>query len=77
MMLEYEIHATRTDAHASLARCGEAEIVLDTDVQDRTDAFNPAELLLAPADELRHRRLAVQRYRPVARPGLARGGIAS
>lgn len=46
-MLEYEIHATRTDAHGSLACCGEAEIVLDTDVEGRADAFNPAELLLA------------------------------
>jgi uncharacterized OsmC-like protein len=46
-MLEYEVVATRTDSHGSVARCKGAEIVLDTDVNGRTDAFNPAELLLA------------------------------
>lgn len=46
-MLEYEIKATRLDAHGSRARCKEAEIVLDTDIAGRADAFNPAELLLA------------------------------
>ncbi len=45
--LEYEITAMRVDAHASVVRCKEAEIVCDTDVQGRVDAFNPAELLLA------------------------------
>jgi len=45
--LEYEIKATRVNAHASVVRCKEAEIVCDTDVQGRVDAFNPAELLLA------------------------------
>jgi uncharacterized OsmC-like protein len=46
-MLEYEINATRVDAHGSVARCKGAEIVLDTDIKGRVDAFNPAELLLA------------------------------
>ncbi|MGC2517663.1 MAG: OsmC family protein [Burkholderiales bacterium] len=46
-VLEYEIKATRLDAHGSRARCKEAEIVLDTDIAGRADAFNPAELLLA------------------------------
>ena len=46
-MLEYNVTAKRTDAHGSLARCKEAEIVLDTDVNGRSDAFNPAELFLA------------------------------
>jgi uncharacterized OsmC-like protein len=46
-MLEYDVVARRTDAHGSTARCKGAEITLDTDVQDRPDAFNPAELLLA------------------------------
>jgi uncharacterized OsmC-like protein len=46
-MLEYDIVAKRTDAHGSLARCKGAEIALDTDVNGRPDAFNPAELLLA------------------------------
>lgn len=46
-MLEYRITAARLDAHASLAQCKDAEILLDTDVDGRTDAFNPAELFLA------------------------------
>jgi uncharacterized OsmC-like protein len=46
-MLEYDVTAKRTDAHGSIARCKDAEIVLDTDVNGRLDAFNPAELLLA------------------------------
>ena len=46
-MLEYKVSAKRVDAHGSLARCKDAEIVLDTDVGGRSDAFNPAELLLA------------------------------
>jgi uncharacterized OsmC-like protein len=35
------------DAHSSVAQCKQAEITLDTDIQGRSDAFNPAELLLA------------------------------
>jgi len=50
-MLEYEISATRVDAHGSLLRCKQAEITCDTDVEGRTDAFNPAELLLAAIDK--------------------------
>ena len=46
-MLEYDVVATRLDQHGSTARCKGAEIILDTDVSGRTDAFNPAELLLA------------------------------
>ncbi len=46
-MLEYRVSAHRMDTHGSLARCKGAEIVLDTDVAGRTDAFNPAELFLA------------------------------
>lgn len=46
-MLEYAVTAERVDAHGSLARTKAAEIVLDTDVTGRPDAFNPAELLLA------------------------------
>ena len=46
-MLEYEITATRVDAHGSLVRCKQAEIACDTDLKGRADAFNPAELLLA------------------------------
>ncbi len=46
-MLEYDVIAKRIDAHGSSARCKDAEIILDTDVNGRADAFNPAELLLA------------------------------
>ena len=46
-MLEYEVSAKRIDAHGSLAACKEAEIILDTDIAGRRDAFNPAELFLA------------------------------
>jgi uncharacterized OsmC-like protein len=46
-MLEYTVNARRLDAHGSRALCKLAEITLDTDVQGRADAFNPAELLLA------------------------------
>lgn len=44
---EYGVSAERVDAHGSRAYCKEAELLLDTDVEGRLDAFNPAELLLA------------------------------
>jgi len=46
-MREYNVTAKRIDAHGSLAHSKDAEIVLDTDVNGRPDAFNPAELFLA------------------------------
>ncbi len=46
-MLEYEITAKRIDTHGSIAQCKDAELVIDTDLKGRADAFNPAELLLA------------------------------
>ena len=46
-MLNYSVEARRVDAHGSLASTKAAEIVLDTDLAGRPDAFNPAELLLA------------------------------
>lgn len=46
-MLEYLIEARRVDAHGSLATTKQASITLDTDVNGRVDAFNPAELFLA------------------------------
>lgn len=46
-MLEYRIGARRIDSHGSVASTKDAEIVLDTDVNGRPDAFNPAELFLA------------------------------
>jgi uncharacterized OsmC-like protein len=45
--LEYRVSAYRHDDHGSVARTKSAEIVLDTDLAGREDAFNPAELLLA------------------------------
>jgi uncharacterized OsmC-like protein len=45
--LEYSVTARRVDAHGSLATTKEAEIVLDTAMAGRWDAFNPAELFLA------------------------------
>ena len=46
-MLEYRVSARRKDAHGSVASTKDAEIILDTDVGGRPDAFNPAELFLA------------------------------
>jgi uncharacterized OsmC-like protein len=46
-MFEYDVVAKRQDAHGSIVRCKDAEIVLDTDVAGRPDALNPAELLLS------------------------------
>lgn len=47
MMLDYRVEAYRVDAHGGVATTKQAEIVLDTDLAGRQDAFNPAELLLA------------------------------
>lgn len=46
-MLEYQVQARRVDEHGSEASAKDARIVLDTDVDGRADAFNPAELFLA------------------------------
>ena len=46
-MLEYRVSARRIDSHGSLAATKDAQITLDTDVNGRPDAFNPAELFLA------------------------------
>jgi uncharacterized OsmC-like protein len=45
--MRFHVDSRRVDAHASLSRCKEAEITLDTDLAGNPDAFNPAELLLA------------------------------
>lgn len=45
--LEYRVSARRVDAHGSVASAKQAELLLDTDLAGRLDAFNPAELLLA------------------------------
>lgn len=47
VMLEYRVQARRIDAHGSIASTKDAEVLLDTDPAGRSDAFNPAELLLA------------------------------
>lgn len=44
--MTFDVVTRRQDAHGSLARCKDAEILLDTDMAGRRDAFNPAELLL-------------------------------
>jgi uncharacterized OsmC-like protein len=46
-MQTYRVHASRIDAHGSLAFAKEAEVTLDTDLAGRRDAMNPVELLLA------------------------------
>ena len=46
-MLQYDVGARRIDAHGATASCKDAEVLLDTDVAGRRDAFNPAELFLA------------------------------
>jgi uncharacterized OsmC-like protein len=45
--LTFDVAATRTDEHGSIATCKSASIRLDTDLAGNPDAFNPAELLLA------------------------------
>ncbi len=41
-MLEYRVSARRVDAHGSQATTKNATIVLDTALDGRPDAFNPA-----------------------------------
>jgi uncharacterized OsmC-like protein len=45
--MAFAVTTRRLDAHGSIARCKNASITLDTDINGRPDAFNPAELLLA------------------------------
>ena len=45
--MEFRVAARRIDSHGSRAECKDAALVLDTDLDGRRDAFNPAELLLA------------------------------
>ncbi len=45
--MTFSVDTRRVDAHGSVAHCKQASIALDTDMQGRADAFNPAELLLA------------------------------
>ena len=45
--MTFDVIAHRVDAHAGSAHCKDTDIMLDTDLAGRRDAFNPAELLLA------------------------------
>lgn len=45
--MTFDVTARRIDAHGSRAVCKDAAMTLDTDLEGRRDAFNPAELLLA------------------------------
>ena len=45
-MLDYRVTARRIDAHGGEAQAKAARITLDTDMAGRSDAFNPAEMLL-------------------------------
>jgi uncharacterized OsmC-like protein len=45
--MDYHVSAKRLDPHGSEASTKQATILLDTDVNGRPDAFNPAELFLA------------------------------
>ena len=45
--MSFHVESVRIDAHGSMSRCKQAEILLDTDLAGNSIAFNPAELLLA------------------------------
>lgn len=45
--MTFDVRSVRIDGHGSRSYCKDAEILLDTDLAGRRDAFNPAELLLA------------------------------
>ena len=46
-MLTYEVTLDRVDAYGAQAHCKSACITVDSALEGRADAFNPAELLLA------------------------------
>jgi uncharacterized OsmC-like protein len=45
--MTFHVESRRVNSQASLSRCKNAEIALDTNMAGNPDAFNPAELLLA------------------------------
>lgn len=51
---EYAVTARQVDAAGSVANCKDAQIVLDTMLAGRADAFNPAELAAPERVEIRH-----------------------
>ena len=63
--LTFDVSARRVDAHGSVATCKSATIRLDTDLAGNTEAFNPAELLLAalPACMIK----GIERVQPMLR----------
>ena len=52
-MLTYDVTLDRVDAHGAQARCKDACIAIDSALDGRLDAFNPAELLLAAVGAVR------------------------
>lgn len=46
-LLEYTVSARRVSSTEGRAACKQAELLIDTALAGRVDAFNPAELLLA------------------------------
>jgi uncharacterized OsmC-like protein len=67
-MLEYAVQARRVDAHGSIASTKEATVTLDTDVNGRPDAFNPAELFLAAVAACMLK--SIERVMPILKFGL-------
>lgn len=45
--MTFHVTATRDSAEGSTAHCKDASLLIDTNLAGRSDAFNPAELLLA------------------------------
>jgi len=45
--MTFHVATQSNGVHGSVAHCKSAELTLDTDLAGRSDAFNPAELLLA------------------------------
>jgi len=45
--MEFDVSTTWKNEQGSIAKCKQASLVLDTGMGGRSDAFNPAELLLA------------------------------
>ncbi|WP_029408519.1 OsmC family protein [Thiomicrorhabdus sp. Milos-T2] len=46
-MLSYQVKAKWVDHHHSEASCKQAKLTIDSDLRGNSEAFNPAELLLA------------------------------
>ena len=65
--LTYAVRARRMDALGSEASCKEARITLDTSTAGRSDAFNPAELLLAALSACMIK--GIERVAPIIRFG--------